>query len=138
MTSGGVRGDDATWREGLDRLAPPVRVERSPRWVRAVLAGRTVADSKQPMLHVSYGPPIRSGSSKPELPTYFFPTTDVDTSVLQAAEVLDGRQWWHADLEGRSVEYAAWSYDNPSGVVAALAGHLTFDWDQMDALVRGS
>jgi len=133
MASGGVKGDDATWREDVAEFAPPVRVELSPRWVRTVLGGRTIADSKQPMLHVSYGKPIRPGSRKPELPTYFFRLDEINVSVLERAEVLDGRQWWHADLDGRKVEYAAWSYVDPVGAVAELAGHITFDWDVMDA-----
>lgn len=133
MASGGVKGDDATWREDVADFAPPVRVEPSPRWVRVVLAGRTVAESKQPMLHVSYGRPIRPGSRKPELPTYFFASDGVDTSILEPADVVDGRQWWHANLEDRIVEYAAWSYAEPTGAVRDLAGHITFDWDQMDA-----
>lgn len=133
MSSGGVKGDDATWSEDVADFAPPVRVEPSPRWVRAVLAGRTVADSKTPLLHVSYGRPIRPGSRKPELPTYFFAVDEVDMSILEPAEVLDGRQWWHADLDDRRVEYAAWSYDEPRGAVEELPGHITFDWDEMDA-----
>lgn len=133
MGSGGVKGDDAIWREEIADFARPVRVEPSPRWVRVVLAGRTVADSKQPMLHVSYGRPIRSGSRKPELPTYFFALDEVDMSILELAEVVDGRQWWHAAVDGRTVEYAAWSYAEPTGAVEDLSGHITFDWDQMDA-----
>ena len=133
MGSGGVKGDDATWREEVADFAPPVRVEPSPRWVRVVLARRTIADSKQPMLHVSYGRPIRPGSRKPELPTYFFSRDEVDMSILRPAEVVDGRQWWHATVEGRTFDHAAWSYAEPMGAVADLAGHVTFDWDQMDA-----
>lgn len=133
MGDGGVKGDDATWREEVADFAPPVRVEPSPRWVRVVLAGRTVANSKQPMLHVSYGRPIRPGSRKPELPTYFFKEDEVDRSILQPAEKVDGRQWWHANLDGQTVEYAAWSYAETAGPVERLAGYLTFDWDQMDA-----
>lgn len=133
MGSGGVKGDDARWRRDVADLVPPVRVEASPRWVRTVLAGRTVADSKQPMLHVAYGRPIRPGSRKPELPSYFFPVGDVDMSVLEPAEVLDGRFWWHAKVDDRTVEYAAWTYEKPMGELADLSGHITFDWDQMDA-----
>ena len=133
MAPDGVKGDDATWREEVADFAPPVRVEPSPRWVRTILAGRTVGNSKRPMLHVAYGRPIRPGSRKPELPCYFFPVEDVDMSILEPADVRDGRQWWHADLDERRVEYAAWAYDNPQGAVASLSGHVTFDWDAMDA-----
>lgn len=133
MAPGGVKGDDATWREEVAGFAPPVRVEPSPRWVRTVLAGRTVADSKRPILHVAYGKPIRPGSRKPELPGYFFPIGDVDMSILEPAEVIEGRRWWHADVNGRRVEYAAWAYADPQEPVASLSGYITFDWDQMDA-----
>lgn len=133
MTNRGVKGDDARWRPDVADFAPSLRVEPSPRWVRTTLGGRTLADSKQPMLHVAYGKPIRPGSRKPELPTYFFPISDVDMSVLEPARVLDGRRWWHANLDGDRIEYVAWSYGDPIGPAAELAGYITFDWDQMDA-----
>lgn len=132
MAANGVTGDDAEWREEVADFAPPTRVESSPRWVRATLSGRTVADSKRPMLHVSYGRPIRPGSRKPELPTYFFPLEDVDMSILEPAGIIEGRRWWHAELNGLRVEYAAWTYADPRGSLARLSGHITFDWDQMD------
>ncbi len=113
---------------------PTVRIEMSPRWVRTVLAGRVVADSKRPVLYVAYGPPIRPGSHKPELPTYFFPIEDIAVDILEVAEVLDGRQWYNANVAGRRVEHAAWAFEDPPGSgVEGLAGHLTFDWDRMDA-----
>jgi uncharacterized protein (DUF427 family) len=128
-----VFGDDARWKEDAEDFVPPPRVEQSPRWVRAVLSGRTVADSKQVMLHVAYGRPIRPGSHKPELPGYFFPIEDVDRSVLMPAGVIDGRRWWHAVVDGERIEHAAWQYDHPSGPFARLEGHLTFAWEVMDA-----
>ena len=133
MTSSGVQGDDTSWEDGFEDLAPPVRVEPSPRWVRAVLAGRKVADSKAPLLHVAYGPPIRPESRKPELPTYFFPLEDVASDMLEEADVVDGRQWFHADIDGQRRDFVAWTYADPQGPVSALSGHVTFDWDQMDA-----
>ncbi len=129
----GVKGDDASWSEDVMDFAPPLRIEPSPRWVRAELAGKTIADSKRTLLHVTYGPPIRPGARKPELPGYFFPEDDVDTSILSPAEIIDGRRWWHAEIDGVRVEFAAWTYDEPAGPSAALARHITFDWDQMDA-----
>lgn len=134
MTSGGVTGDDDTnWREEVAHFSPPVRVEPSPRWVRTVLGGRTVADSKRPMLHVTYGPPLRPGSRKSELPGYFFPVEDVAMSVLQPAGVVDGRRWWHATIDGRQFEHVAWEYVQPLGALEPLSGCITFDWDRMDA-----
>ncbi len=133
MATGGVKGDDATWSEEVADFAPSVRVEPSPRWVRTVLSGRTVADSKNPMLHVAYGRPIRPGSRKPELPSYFFPVDDVDMSILEPAGVIDGRRWWHANVDGCRIEHAAWTYDHPDGQLESLSEHVTFDWDQMDA-----
>ena len=85
------------------------------------------------MLHAAYGRPIRPGARKPELPTYFFPVDDVETEILDEAEVLDGRQWFHATIDGRHVAYAAWAYADPPPSAAGLSGYVTFDWDQMDA-----
>ncbi len=133
MDTEGVIGDDATWTPDVADFAPPVRVEPSPRWVRTVLGERTVADSKRAMLHVAYGKPVRPGSGKPLLPGYFFPFEDVATDVLTRAGSIGERTWWHARVGDEVREYAAWAYSNPAGTTAALADHLTFDWDQMDA-----
>jgi uncharacterized protein (DUF427 family) len=119
--------------QGARFTLPPTRVEPSPRWVRAELAGRTIGDTRRAMLHLAFGPPLLPGTERPLLPGYFFPFEDVDMDVLTPAGVRDGRHWWHADVDGTHVEHAAWTYDEPTDATADLAGHLTFRWEVMDA-----
>ncbi len=117
----------------LRAMAPPTRVEASPRWVRAELGGRTLADSTRAMLHVAFGPPLVPGSRMPLLPGYFFPFDDVDMAALTPAGDADGRRWWDARFDDVEVERAAWAYLDPPVQLAGLAGHLTFRWEVMDA-----
>jgi uncharacterized protein (DUF427 family) len=59
-----------------DRATTPqdVRVEPCPRWVRAVVGGTAVADSKA-VLTVTLG-----------LPAYYFPLDDVRRDLLEPSE----------------------------------------------------
>lgn len=133
MTSSDHRGDHTTWRDEVSDWGPNDRVEPSERWVRATLDGRVIGDSKRPILHVKYGQPIRPSSTMPELPGYFFPRADVDASVLESAEIIDGRRWWHANIDGSRTEYAAWTYVEPPGGPIDLKDHIALDWSAMDS-----
>lgn len=112
---------------------PPVRVEPTPRWIRAEAGGRLVADSKRAQLHVAFGPPLVADSPAPLLPGYFFPSDDVDTDLLSPTAQRDGRRWWDLDVDDLHVAEAAWAYAEPSGPTAALVDHLTYRWEAMDA-----
>ncbi len=114
-------------------LPPEARVEPTPRWIRAELEGRTVGDSRRAQLHVAFGPPLLPDEPRPLLPGYFFPMDDVATDVLTEADEHDGRRWWHATVDDRTVEQAAWAYLDPTGPVARLDDHLTFRWEAVDA-----
>lgn len=121
-----------TDHEGWD-MAPPPRVESTPRWIRASLGGQIVADSKQAMLHLAYGPPLLPDDRRPQLPGYFFPTDDVDTEVLAPAGEHHERRWWDVEVDDVRVAETAWAYLDPAGPTADLADHVTFRWDAMDA-----
>lgn len=125
--------DDETSDDEMRGMAPPIRVEASPRWVRAELGGRTLADSTLAMLHVAFGPPLLEGSRIPLLPGYFFPFDDVDMETLTPAGEHGGRRWWDIRFAEVEVERAAWAYVDPPAQLAGLSGHLTFRWEVMDA-----
>lgn len=112
---------------------PPPRVEPSPRWVRAEINDRVVADSRRTMLHAAFGPSLVPDSPAPLLPGYFFPTDDVAHAVLHESDERDGRRFWDVTVRGTTTSDAAWAYTEPTGPVAALADHLTFRWEAMDA-----
>jgi uncharacterized protein (DUF427 family) len=104
-----------------------VRIETSPRWVRAVFNGVTVADSKRPLL-----------VWERMLPTYYFPREDVRAGVLsEAGERHDpgvGRATLFTLRVGeREAERAAWAREQLEADGHSLAGHVAFDWNAMDA-----
>jgi uncharacterized protein (DUF427 family) len=76
---------------------PTLRAEPSPKRVRVMLDGQYVADSVSPLLVWE----------KPYYPTYFFPRSDVDTSVLGTSR----------------------TYESSDG---ALEGYVALRWNEFD------
>jgi uncharacterized protein (DUF427 family) len=109
----------------LATTPPTVRVEPCPRWVRAVVGGTAVADSKAVMT-VTLG-----------LPAYYFPLDDVRQDLLEPSErretssILGERSFWHLRVGDRLIEDAAWQF-TPSASGPALAGYVAFYWDRID------
>jgi uncharacterized protein (DUF427 family) len=104
-----------------------VRIETSPRWVRTVFNGVTVADSKRPLL-----------VWERLVPTYYFPREDVRADLLaEAGERRDpgvGRATLFTLRVGaREAERAAWAREELAADGHSLAGHVAFDWKAMDA-----
>ena len=106
------------------RLKEGVHIERSSRRVRTYFGGNLIADSEHVLLVYETKRP----------PAYWFPIADVRMEHLerkeqsqQAADII----WWRLVGKGRIAQARA--YTKPTGDRAALEGHLTFYWDQMDA-----
>jgi uncharacterized protein (DUF427 family) len=100
----------------------------SPRWVRVKFGGVVVADSKRALLLRQYGPG--------RLPTYYFPQDDVRLDLLRPAapdQTTGATSRWSVVVGDRVAKAAAWTNRDPSPDHAALAGHITFAWDAMDA-----
>jgi uncharacterized protein (DUF427 family) len=106
-----------------------IHVEQSPRRVRVVFGGETIADSKRALL-------LREAKC---LPVYYFPKEDVRLDLMHASE---GRT--HCPYKGdatyrtlragsKSAANAAWSYLDPPPSCAALKNHYAFEWNAMDA-----
>lgn len=103
-------------------------LEDSPRRVRAMLGGETIADSRRvKLLHETN-----------HLPIYYFPEEDVRTDLLEANDHTT-----HCPFKGdatyRSVrvgdefaENAAWSYPEPLESCPPIAGYVAFYRDSMD------
>ncbi len=118
-----------------DFLLSGPAVEPTPRWVRVRFGGVTVADSKRVLLLRQYGPGPQADDPF-GLPTYYFPRDDVRVDLLERA-APDPREGdtarWTVRVGDRVAERAASMPLAPPPDRAALAGHLTFAWDQMDA-----
>ena len=113
-----VHGDPGHW----------IHVSDSPRHVRVIFGGDTIADSKRVKL-------VR----EPEmLPAYYFPKEDVRTDLFvpslhkthcpQKGDAV----YWTIRKGGKSAENAAWSYSEPLPAASAIQDHVAFDWPKMD------
>jgi uncharacterized protein (DUF427 family) len=109
--------------------ATRVRIEPSPRWVRAFFGGHPIADSKRVLLVFE---PRR-------LPVYYFPSSDVRMDLLQPSAYSAGSGGaapitrWSLAVDERRVDHVGWSYREPDAAHAPLADHVAFYWDKLDA-----
>jgi uncharacterized protein (DUF427 family) len=107
-----------------------VRIEASPRWVRAFFGGHPIADSKRVLLAFE---PRR-------LPVYYFPTSDVRMDLLRPSDFSNtssgessATMRWTLESGGRTVTNVAWSYRQAEGAHVPLKDHIAFYWDKLDA-----
>ena len=109
--------------------AAGVRIEPSPRWVRAFVGGRPIADSKRVLLVFE---PRR-------LPVYYFPRQDVRMDLLEPSAYSAGAgergplARWNLRLDGRDIDNVGWSYREPDAAHAALVDYVAFYWNKLDA-----
>jgi uncharacterized protein (DUF427 family) len=121
--------EDQVLPAGADRTNnAQVRIEPSPRRVRAFFAGEPIADSRRVLLVFE---PRR-------LPVYYFPVKDVRMDLLRptahsqaAPEGPTAR--WSLESHGRSVDNVGWSYREPDEARAALKDHIAFYWGKLDS-----
>jgi uncharacterized protein (DUF427 family) len=107
-----------------------VRIEPSPRWVRAYFGGQPIADSKRVLLVFE---PRR-------LPVYYFPVADVRTDLLRPSDysateagAASERKRWTLESDGRTVPNIGWSFADPDGARTPLKDHIAFYWDKLEA-----
>jgi uncharacterized protein (DUF427 family) len=102
--------------------------EPSPRRVRVMAGGETIADSTDMRLLHEPG----------HLPIYYFPRGDVRMDLLQESDHDTHCPWkgvaryWTVAAGGKTIENVAWSYDDPYPQVAEIAGYVSFTWSKMD------
>lgn len=103
-----------------------IQVEPTARWVRAVVGGIAVADSKQ-VLTVKMG-----------LPVYYFPRGSVRSDLLERSErreshsALGERSFYHLRVGDRFIEDAARLFEGPPPEAPELGEHVAFYWDRVD------
>jgi uncharacterized protein (DUF427 family) len=113
-----IHGDPGHW----------IHITQSPRHVRVMFGGETIADSKHAKL-------LRETEI---LPAYYFPREDVRTDLLVATQsksrcpVKGEASYWSIQVGDRRAENAAWSYTVPLPEAALLKDHFAFDWPKMD------
>jgi uncharacterized protein (DUF427 family) len=127
----GPFGDQSTGTFNFDTgvLQPhTLYFENSPRRVRVVFNGETVADSKRAKLLHETG----------HLPVYYFPKEDVRIDLLEESDhttycpFKGDASYWSVRVGDRVSENAVWSYPEPIDSARPLADYLAFYWNKMD------
>lgn len=105
------------------------RLEPSPRRVRVIFGGETIADSAHVLLLLEHR----------RLPVFYFPLRDVRAGTLERTEhttesALKGvATYWTVRAGDRVAENAAWSYNASLADGLDLKGYVAFYWSEMDA-----
>jgi uncharacterized protein (DUF427 family) len=106
-----------------------IRAERSPKWIRVIFGGITVADSKQVLVVTETG----------RLPVYYFPLADVKTELIAWSEQREKQgnkgEAVYGDITvgDRTFERAAWQFPEPEGESSVIEGYVSFAWKLADA-----
>lgn len=103
--------------------------EASPKRVRVLCNGETIADSTGVMLlHETR-----------HLPVYYFPRADVRMDLMQRTAhrsfcpYKGNASYWTVAVGDKSVENAVWGYEDPYEEVDQIRDYVAFYWDKMDA-----
>ena len=108
----------------------PITVEPNPHRVVVRLNGRTVADTKRALT-------LKEASYPPVL---YVPREDADMALLERTArsthcpYKGDAAYYTIRADGRTAENAIWTYEQPYPAVAAIAGHLAFYPDRVDAI----
>ena len=105
-----------------------VHLEPSPRRLRVMFNGETVADSINALLLYE----------SRHIPVYYFPMEDIRAEFLPPTEERSfcpfkgHASYWSVSAGGKVSENALWSYATPYDEVPALAGYGAFYWNRVD------
>ena len=108
----------------LEPVAAPLRVEHGGKVIAETTNGLRVVET--------------AGA-----PVYYFPPSDVDTTLLRPSPGSSFCEWkgaatyWAVDVDGDIVEQAAWSYPTPDADFTELKDYLAFYAQKMDACYVG-
>ena len=110
-----------------------ITVTPHPERVRVRFNGRTVADTTHALA-------LREGSYPTVL---YIPRADVEMSLFTRSTHTShcphkgDASYYSLQVDGRTAENAVWTYETPKPEVAAIAGHLAFYPDRVDAIEEG-
>ncbi len=108
----------------------PITITAAPARVRVTFAGRVVADTKRALslVEASYAPVM------------YIPREDVDLAMLERTDhktrcpYKGEASYYSVRTADRIARNAVWSYEQPLGAVAAIAGRMAFYPDRVDSL----
>src|SRR5437588_2699567 len=130
MTGSGPFGREPAGRFNFEPPPPgqALYLEPTPKRIRVIVGGETVADSRRAMmLHESGHQPI-----------YYFPPQDVRSDLLEHSDrhtrcPKKGEASYYTVRAGDSVvESGAWYYPDPIKTAPLIKDLVAFYWDRMD------
>ena len=107
-----------------------ITIEPNPNRVVVRVDGLTIADSTHALVMRAPGTPD----------VQYIPRSEVDMArLVRTAHATHcpykgDADYWSIRTGARVVENAVWSYESPHSDVAAIAGHLAFYADRVDAI----
>jgi uncharacterized protein (DUF427 family) len=108
----------------------PITVAPNRNRVRVRFAGRVVADTTRALrLSEASYPPVQ-----------YIPRQDVDMALLARTDhtthcpYKGDAAYYSIAIDGRTAQNAAWTYEHPYPALAAIAGHLAFYPNRVDAI----
>jgi uncharacterized protein (DUF427 family) len=102
--------------------------EASPKRVRVIVNGKTIADS------LCAGLLFETGRQ----PVYYFPREDVRMDLMERTgsrthcPYRGDASYWTVTVGNRAVENAVWSYEQPPPGMAQIRDRVAFHWDRVD------
>ena len=114
-------------RPSAKSLDHRITVEQSPKRVRVIFNGKTIADTLRAGLLLETG----------HMPVYYFPREDVLMDLLERTNhrthcpYKGDASYWTLQAGGRRSENAVWSYEEPFPEVAGIKDWLAFYWDRV-------
>jgi uncharacterized protein (DUF427 family) len=105
-----------------------LHVEASPKRVRVMFNGKTIADTLAASLMRETG----------HMPVYYFPRADVRMDLFERSNhkthcpYKGDASYWTLQVGGRRAENTAWSYETPLPEMATIKGQIAFYWDKVD------
>ena len=108
----------------------PITIEPAPGRVVVTVAGRVVADSRRALV-------LREAAYPP---VFYIPRADADMALLEPSDratycpYKGGCAYFGIPAGGVRSADAVWTYPAPYPAVAAIAGHLAFYPDRVDAI----
>ena len=106
-----------------------VHTEPTPKWLRVVAGGQTVADSHNALIMFEAG----------HTPVYYFPIDDVRMEYFEASDhtthspYLGDARFWTLRVGDKVEANAMWNYPQQADDGPAIQDHVAFVWDAMDA-----
>ncbi len=108
----------------------PIDIAPNPKRVRVLFAGRVVADTKRALtLKETTYPPVQ-----------YIPREDVDMTLLTRTDHAShcpykgDAAYYSVTVGDRAAVNAVWSYEQPFPAMAAIAGHVAFYPNRIDAI----